>query len=92
MVRRSGCGTAMKNSGTIATSAVTTSIARMPCSGRSSNSSAPSGAENTLIPPHSIWFSPWMRARCSLGTISEVDAIIALLWKAPATERMNIRM
>ena len=33
-----------------------------------------------------------MRARCCLGTISEVEAIMALLWKAPATERMNIRM
>ena len=44
-----------------------------------------------MIPsaPHSIWFKPWMRDRCCLGTIKEVEACMAGQWNAPAQERMN---
>ena len=43
-----------------------------------------------LNPPFSIWLNPWTRVNCSLGAISEVDAVIAGLRKPPTNERTNI--
>ena len=80
----------MKKSGRIATRAVPISMTRIPWTDINSNKTAPNGAETIFIPPCSIWLRPWTRARCSLGTISEVEACMAGQWKPPAVERMNI--
>ena len=67
-----------------------TSIARIPWRGSNPNSNAPKGAATTLRPPLSIWLIPWIRVKCSTGTINDVDALIAFPWNEPAKERTNI--
>ena len=57
--------------------AVPTSIARIPCMGSNSRISAPKGAENIVMPPWSIWLRPWIRDKCSVGTIRDVEACMA---------------
>src|SRR5262245_19386620 len=85
-----GCGTTMIASGTIANAAVTRSIAITAGIGIVATRSAPSGAETINAPPWSAWFSPWIRVRCSDGTMSVVEASIAGAWNAPQTARKAI--
>ncbi len=81
----------MKNSGAMASMAVPTSMARMPCMGRISSSKAPSGGAAMFAIPKRVWFNPAMRERCFSGTISVVEACIAGQWNAPPAERMSIK-
>ena len=74
----------------MATAAVTTSIARMPCMGRPSSRSAPRGGETMFMAPCNVWLRPATRARCFSGTMSEVEACIAGQWNPPAVARMNM--
>ena len=48
---RAGCGIRKIISGTRPSSAVTTSIASAPCSGKNASANAPSGAAATVITP-----------------------------------------
>jgi len=75
--RLDGCGIVMKKSGRIARNAVTMSIASTRCSGMTPRRSAPRGGATMFMSPWRPWFSPLMRARCSSGTSSEVDACMA---------------
>ena len=79
-----------KNRQITAIAAVTISIARMPCIGSQTSNSAPIGAAPMFIIPISTWFNPWMRDRCSFGTIKEVEACIADQWNKPKAERNSI--
>ena len=80
---------AISSSGNTASAAVPTSIASTPCIGSASIANAPSGGPTMLTTPCSVWLKPETRAKCSLGTISEVEACIAGQWNAPPSERMN---
>ena len=62
----------------MARAAVPTSTNMTPYSGSSSINSAPSGAPKMLSSPFRVWFMPATRVNCSLGTISEVEACIAV--------------
>ena len=87
-----GCGTRTSRSGRIAKPAVTTSIAMTHAIGSAATRKAPIGAAMMLRPPCRPWLKPWIRVRCSFGTIREVEAIIAGWWNASATARTKIRI
>ena len=42
-----------------------------------------------LTTPCRVWFMPATRARCLLGTIREVEEVMAGLWNAPPSERTS---
>ncbi len=79
----------MNNSGIIAKRAVTTSIARMVCRGITAKRSAASGAETMARAPLRVWFNPWIRVNYSSGTMSDVDAVIAVGKNLPALELID---
>ena len=77
MSSRLGWGMCTRKSGPIANSAVPTSTNMTPYKGNNSISKAPKGGLMIFRAPFMVWFNPATRARCSLGTISEVEACIA---------------
>ncbi len=66
------------------------STASTPWMGSRLSSSAPSGGAKMEIRPLRVWLNPARRVRKSFGTISEVEAVMAGLWKAPPSERTSM--
>ncbi len=74
----------------MAIAAVTTSIPRIPYIGKMARRRAPRIGATTFSAPLIDWFRPATRGRCSLGTMSEVEAAIAGQWNPLPTERIAI--
>jgi len=58
--------------------------------GNRAMSSAASGGAAMFIAPCSIWLRPATRDRCTLGTMSDVEACIAGQWRLLPSARMNM--
>ena len=72
--------------GKTARAAVPMSMASTPYKGRRPMSRAPSSGAKMLSRPDKVRFNPARRAKCCLGTISEVEAVMAEPWNALPSE------